>query len=92
MNIAPQAPLPDILSRLVNPRSAGWRSEMAEAIIGLQFSEQDQARATELAEKNGEGTITPEEKKEMEEFMLVGRFIDLMQSRARLSLKQHKAA
>jgi len=88
------APLiqPDLMSRLVSPQSAGWQRSVAEAVISLQFSDEDQERATELAKKNSEGTITPEEKQEMEQFMLFGRFIELMQSRARLSLKQSQNA
>lgn len=92
MNEAAHSSGPDILSRLVDPRSAGWSREVAEAVNRMRFTEADQDRATELAEKNSAGTITPDEKREMEQFMLVGRFIDLMQSRARLSLKQLQAA
>ncbi|MCX6855975.1 MAG: hypothetical protein NTV80_13835 [Verrucomicrobia bacterium] len=80
------------MSRLVSPLSAGWQRGVAEAVISLRFSDEDQQRATLLAEKNREGSLTPEEKQEMEQFMLFGRFIDLMQSRARLSLKQSQAA
>jgi hypothetical protein len=77
----------ELLRRVVDPQRAGWSAEAAKSILALGFSEADQSRATALAEKANAGTMTPEEQREMESYRWVGRFLELVKSRARLSLK-----
>ena len=40
----------------------------------------------ELANKNRQGTLTDAERTEMEQYLGVGNFLNLMQAKARLSL------
>ena len=40
----------------------------------------------ELAEKNRQGTLTESEAAEMEKYLRVGNFLNLMQAKARLTL------
>lgn len=82
----------EILRRVVYPQRAGWSHETAQAILALSFPQPDLDRATELAEKAGAEALTPQEQREMEDYRQVGRLLDLMQSRARLSLKHLSAA
>ena len=82
----------DLLRRVVDPQRAGWSREAAESILTLSFSPEDQERATALAEKSSTGEMTDEEQREMESFRHVGRFLELVKSRARLSLKSLNAA
>lgn len=82
----------DLLRRVVEPQRAGWSREAAEAILNLGFSDTDRDRATELAEKSGTGLMTQDEQREMEGFRHVGRFLELIKSRARLSLKSIPSA
>lgn len=82
----------DLLRRVVDPQRAGWSPEAAQSILALSFSQEDQARATELAEKAGTGQLTLEEQREMESYRHVGRFLELVKSRARLSLQSLNAA
>ncbi len=82
----------ELLRRVVDPQRAGWSRETAQAILALSFPQADQQRATELAEKAGSDELTPEERREMEDYRHVGRLLELMQSRARLSLKNLTAA
>jgi len=49
-----------------------------------------QPRIRELLQKNSAGTITAAEKADLEKYMRVGQFLDLMQAKARLSLRHNK--
>ena len=82
----------DLLTRVIDPQRAGWTREAAESILALSLTEADKQRATELAEKSGTGEMTDEEQMEMASFRHVGRFLELVKSRARLSLKALSAA
>ena len=82
----------DILRRLVAPQRAGWTRDAAESLLALSFPAEDMQRATALAEKSSTGELTADEAREMAGFRHVGRFLELLKSRARLSLKALNAA
>ena len=77
----------DILTRVVAPDQPGLPSESARAILDLHFDQFALQRMEVLAEKNNRGTITVAEREEMEKYLRVGNFLDLMQAKARLSLR-----
>jgi hypothetical protein len=81
-----------ILQRLVDPRRCGWTDQAAQAVLKLSFPEEDMNRASELADKNNQGLLSPEEEREMESYLRLGSLMDLMQSKARLYLRELKAA
>ncbi len=62
--------------------------QAAEAILSLGFSDQQQQRMRELAEKARSGELTEQEREEASSFERVGSLIGILQSRARISLKQ----
>ena len=64
-------------------------SDAAHAILSLRFGSGDEQRMRKLMEKNNQGTITEEEKAEMEAFRQVGSFLAILQAKARLKLRQH---
>lgn len=76
----------DILSEVVAPGQAGLSPESARSLLELRFSAQAVRRMDELADKNSRGSITQAEKTEMERYMRVGNFLNLVQAKARLSL------
>ena len=82
----------ELLRRVVDPQRGSWSREAARSILALSFPEEDLARATVLAEKAGAGELTADEQREMESYRHVGRFLELIKSRARLSLKSLDAA
>jgi len=82
----------ELLRRVVDPQRAGWSRDAAEAILALSFPSSDQERASELAQKASADTLTAEEQREMEDYRHVARLIELMHSRARLTLKNLSAA
>jgi len=62
-------------------------SELARHIVALGFSPEDKARMHELAAKNQEGRISPEELQELDNYIRVGDLLAILQSRARRTLK-----
>lgn len=59
----------------------------AEAILSLEFTDQDRKRMEELTDKNNKGTLTDDERAEMDGYRSVGTFLAIIQSKARLKLK-----
>ena len=77
----------DILAQVVAPGEPGLPAESARAILDLHFDQTALRRMGVLAEKNNQGILTVAESEEMEKYLRVGNFLDLMQAKARLSLK-----
>ncbi|HEY7330738.1 MAG TPA: hypothetical protein VH592_24065 [Gemmataceae bacterium] len=78
-----------ILTRLVKPNRADFSPEVAEAILKLDFDQSDRDRMHELAVKNGEGHLTRAEEEELNSYLRIGYFVDLIRSKARISLTKH---
>ena len=87
-------PSPDaaIMQRLVDPHRCGWTEQAARAVLQLSLSGEDRMRASELADKANEGSLTETQQSELESYLRVGAFVDLMQSKARLFLREVQAA
>jgi hypothetical protein len=75
-----------ILSRLIKQDLS---PEAARALLQLDLDPYDRERMHELAVKNQEGALAPDEQEELDSCLRVGYFVDLMRSRARLALKRH---
>jgi copper oxidase (laccase) domain-containing protein len=78
-----------ILSRLVKPSRADFTPEVAEALLKLDFDQTDRDRMHELTVKNQEGILTKAEEEELQSYRRIGYFVDLIRSKARISLKKH---
>jgi hypothetical protein len=76
----------DILERVVMSDRSGMSPESARAILDLRFDPGAITRMNELADKNRQGTLTDDERQEMERYVRVGNFLNLMQAKARLAL------
>jgi uncharacterized protein YnzC (UPF0291/DUF896 family) len=81
-----------ILSRAINPAQASLTPEAAQSILDIKLTESDVARRDELADKAREGTLTPEELNQLESYRHVGRILELMKAKARISLQKAKIA
>jgi hypothetical protein len=81
-----------ILSRLIRPEEDTLTPEAAAGFLRIQFEQRDLDRMHELAVKNQDGMLTPQECVEMENYRRVGFLLDLMHSKARRALKKHRAA
>lgn len=78
-----------ILNRLVKPNRADFSPEVAEALLKLDFDQTDRDRMHELAVKNQDGGLTKAEEEELDCYRRIGYFVDLIRSKARISLKKH---
>jgi uncharacterized protein YnzC (UPF0291/DUF896 family) len=77
----------DILSQVVAPDQATLPSASAESILSLRFNEQAVDRMNALAEKKRQNALSESERAELEKYQRVGNFLNLIQAKARLSLK-----
>lgn len=80
-----------ILSRLLRPLTGGLRHELLEAVAALQSDPADEARYHELAERNAEGTITPDERGELEAIVSANTLLSVLRDEARATLHQRAA-
>jgi hypothetical protein len=76
-----------IWSRLIRPDQNGLSKEAARSILELNFSDADKARMAELAHKNKESTLSPEERAELACYVKVGDVLSLLHLKAKKSLK-----
>ena len=60
---------------------------LAERILEMNFPESDAARAEELSDKANDGTLSADEKAELEAYVDVGDLLAVWQSKARQCLR-----
>jgi uncharacterized protein YnzC (UPF0291/DUF896 family) len=77
----------DILSQVIAPDQPTLPSASAESILSLRFNDQAVDRMNELAEKNRQNALSELERRELERYQRVGNFLNLMQAKAKLSLR-----
>ena len=80
-----------IIARMIHADKADLPKDTAQAVLGLfSFDQADLDRMHLLAVKNQDDALTTAEKAELETYLRVSYFIDLMHAKARLSLgKRH---
>lgn len=79
-----------IIARMIHPERADLPNDMAQAVLQLLSLDQaDLDRMHELAVKNQDDALAPAEKIELENYIRVSYFVDLMHAKARLSLQKH---
>jgi hypothetical protein len=81
-----------IFSRVLEPDQATLPVAAAKAILTFGFSEADQDRMRELAAKVREGTLSPDEQTEINNYERVGHILSLMKLKANRSLKKRSAS
>jgi hypothetical protein len=64
-------------------KNGGLSPVLARHLLKLGFSEHDKARMHELAVKNQESSISPEEREELDSYVKVGDLLAILQSKAR---------
>lgn len=80
-----------ILSHLTWPDDDALSAAAAEGWLALRFEKEQLSRMHELVTKNQDGKLTAKEKHELESYRRVSFLLDLMHSKARRSLKKHRA-
>jgi hypothetical protein len=81
-----------IFARVVSPDNANLSRDAANSILQIAFPATDLERMNLLAEKSREGTLSEGEEGELENYRRVGRLLEVLKSKARLSLKTPRAA
>lgn len=76
-----------ILARLLSPDRDDLSPEAARALLQLRLERGDLDRLHELTTRNQDDALTPAERAELESYLRVSAFLDLMQARARLALE-----
>jgi hypothetical protein len=78
-----------ILSRMVRPQQCYHSEAEAHAVLQVDFDRGDLDRLHELTTKNQDDALTPAERAELESYLRLSAFLDLMHAKARLTLKKH---
>ena len=81
-----------MLSRVIGSEDGSWPKEAAESILQFAFPQTDRERMNSLAEKARAGQLDPQEQSELDGYMRVGRFLELIKAKARLSLARRASA
>ena len=76
-----------ILARVLGPDRNDLTPEAARALLQLRLDRCDLDRLHDLTTRNQDDALTPAERAELDSYLRVNSFLDLMQARARLALK-----
>lgn len=77
-----------ILGRLIMPQKSQLSPDAARSILELKFQPADQVQVDRLSAKAQEGSLTPAERAELEEYIRVADLLAMLKSKARQSLKK----
>ena len=78
----------EILSRVIRPENPSFSVDAARSILALRFSDWDNEQMDALAAKAREGALDEKEQSLLNAYLFVGSVVDLLHSKARLSLKK----
>ena len=81
----------EILSRVIAPENPSFSPEVARSILAMGFGDTDNERMNSLAAKARHGALDEQEESLLNAYLFVGSVVDLMHSKARLSLKKNSA-
>jgi hypothetical protein len=76
-----------ILARVLGNGQDRLSAQWARQLLALRFSERDEARMNELAERNNRGTLSAAEKDELLGYAKAGCLLGILHSKARRALK-----
>lgn len=77
----------DIFADVVGFADDKFTPDVAKSVLQWKFTDRASQRISDLADRNNKGTITENEREELERYLRVGSFINIVQAKARLSLK-----
>lgn len=77
-----------ILNRLIDPERDDLSIEAAQSLVRLDFPQPDHARMEQLSARAADGTLSADERDELEEYLRVADFLAVIQSKARRSIER----
>jgi hypothetical protein len=78
-----------ILARLIRPRNDDLPAAAAKTFLNIRIEGDELARLKDLLVRNQDGELSPAEQADLESYLRVSAFLDLMHAKARHSLKKH---
>ena len=81
----------EIWSRTIRPETGGFSAAAARELLGLRLADDDQQRVRELSSKANAGSLSGEEAQELDSYLNVGRALEFLKAKARLSLREAAA-
>jgi hypothetical protein len=75
-----------ILARVLGNGTARLSPALARHVLTLGFGDRDKARMHELAERNQDDRLTPDEREELLAYVNAGDLLGILKSKARRSL------
>jgi len=81
-----------IWDRVIEANRPDLAPEAAQFLLRLDFRESDHERIALLSEKSNQGSLSEEERVELQNYVHVGNLLALIQSKARRSLSPHTQA
>jgi hypothetical protein len=82
----------EIWSRTIRPGVGDLSPEAAREWLRLRISDTDAERVRELSQKANSGQLTAAEERELENYLNVGRTLEFLKAKARLSLHDNAAS
>ena len=77
----------EILDEIIEPSDASFGTEFARLVLKLRFNDSAHERIREFLRRNNAGTLPVDEKAVLDNYLLVGQFLDLLQAKARVNLQ-----
>ena len=78
----------EIWNRAIQPETGDLAEATARELLRLHLVEDDQQRVRHLSTKANAGTLSISEEQELDSYLNVGRAIEFLKAKARLSLRQ----
>jgi hypothetical protein len=80
----------EIWDRVLDAPAEDLTPEAAKYLVQLDFRESDHERMAQLAARAQHGTLSPQEQSDYEDYIRVGNILALIQSKARVALRQSR--
>jgi hypothetical protein len=77
----------EVWERTIRPEVADLSAGAARELLRLRLSEADVTRVRELSEKANAGALSAQEAEEIDYYLSVGRALEFLKAKARLSLR-----
>ncbi len=82
----------EIWNRAIRPDVGDLSPEAARELMRLHLADDDAERVRELSGKANAGSLNPDEEKELDYYLNVGRALEFLKAKARLSLHENSAS
>ena len=80
------------IERMLRAQGDHLDPQVARTILQWRFADSDQSRLDELSAKARAATLSPEESRELDWYLLMGDFLSILQSKARVAVGNRSSA